>query len=115
MTNVTIGVDSYNLEKTLNKLTTSISTYNPFYSVKDDYEYFLKTKNMNTKGIYEYIIYSLEDIHTLDKEFEVIEKGEKYGSSEQDVKEQILFNFAKTDLGKKLELSDFKIKIRFFG
>lgn len=60
-------------------------------------------------GVYEYIIYILED-----GEFELLDEGKIYASSEQAAKDKVLFDFAKSEEGSNWELEDLHIKVRLF-
>ena len=60
-------------------------------------------------GIYEYIIYTLED-----GEFELLKEGKIYAESENEAREKVLFDFAKSEEGKELELEDLTIAVRLF-
>jgi len=70
---------------------------------------YINTCPTNRKGVYEYIIYLLEE-----GEFELLEEGKIYANSEDGAREKVLFNFAKSEKGKNWDLEDLNIKIRFF-
>lgn len=77
----------------------------------------LATGYMNTitpcltsgKGVYEYIIYLLEE-----GEFELLEEGKIYANCEDEAREKVLFNFAKSEEGKNWDLEDLNIEVRLF-
>lgn len=60
-------------------------------------------------GIYEFIIYTLED-----GEFELLDEGKIYANSEQNAKDKVLFEFAKSEEGEDYDLEDFNIQVRLF-
>lgn len=60
-------------------------------------------------GVYEYIIYLLEE-----GEFELLEEGKIYANCEDGAREKVLFNFAKSEEGKNWDLEDLNIEVRLF-
>lgn len=61
------------------------------------------------EGVYEYIIYLLEE-----GEFELLEEGKIYANCEDGAREKVLFNFAKSEEGKNWDLEDLNIEVRLF-
>lgn len=67
------------------------------------------TLNYSVSGVYEYIIYTLEE-----GEFEILDEGKIYANSEQNAKDKVLFDFAKSEEGEDYDLEDFNIQVRLF-
>ena len=64
---------------------------------------------LSCEGVYEYIIYILEE-----EEFELLEEGKIYANCEDGAREKVLFDFAKSEEGKNWDLEDLNIEVRLF-
>lgn len=75
------------------------------FSVQTPYIY----SSTSEIGVYEYIIYTLEE-----EKFKLLKEGKIYADSEQNAKDKVLFEFAKSEEGKDYDLEDLNIQVRFF-
>lgn len=67
------------------------------------------TFKYSVSGVYEYIIYTLEK-----GEIELLYEGKIFADSEQNAKDKVLFEFAKSEEGEDYDLEDFNIQVRLF-
>lgn len=81
----------------------------PYWTNADNITIYNSISKSGCKGVYEYIIYLLEE-----GEFELLDEGKIYANSEQNAKDKVLFEFAKSEEGEDYKLEDLNIQVRLF-
>ena len=92
-------------------MSNTITTTNTAHcsSINASYPYTYPYTYKSEIGVYEYIIYTLEE-----GDFELLDEGKIYANSEQNAKDKVLFDFAKSEEGEDYDLEDLNIQVRLF-